>query len=446
MGYDPLSELMLVGTQGTYVSEYTGRLYDNPQFSVLPIVLMLTFEEQLSNTPTALEEYISLPDLGGEISIVEGQFSIKVGDIVSAVTGKIFYSFCEKIELLFDVRVMNLDPITWSGVDAELLINEYTSGEAIVLKIQGERVQGSVYHLWKKLSVSCNSFRWCYLNAPSIIGDMVKREGSGAPDRLVFQAGDYHIIYENTESYHEHKRHREISHICELTRQDGKPIAFEAAHDEIQLFSRFVSFFAGCQHAPFFIEGVNKGDVRYQFHAKGVDDSLTSVSSWKPFLHDKDLVSLWPLFRAKRYKSDDQYDVLNTLVHWYLQANMNKGLLEGAYILAFGGLDLASLEIVKKELSNQQVVEDFFKRLNLTMPITPEDLSGLRNQLVHYKKSNRRKFNALSFDDKVFRFEAVLQILELAILYWLGYEGHYTNRFGSKWRGAAVKLAPWILT
>lgn len=408
------------------------------------LCVMSTFDDHLATVPTALEEYYTLPVLGGEICVFEGQFTLRVGDIIGVVFGKIFYSFCEKIELLFDVMVLNSDPITWSGVDAELLVNEYTSGEAIVLKIQGERIQGSVYHLWNKLSTSCNSFRWCYLNAPSIIGDIVKWEGSSAPDRLVFQAGDYQIIYENINSYHEHKRHREISHICELTRKDGSPIKFDSALDEIQLFSRFVSFFAGCQHAPFFIEGVNEGDVHYQFHAKGVDDSLTSVSSWKPFLHDKDLVALWPLFRAKRYKSDDQYDVLNTLVHWYLQANMNKGLLEGAYILAFAGLDLASLEIVKKELSNRQVVEDFFKRLHLTIPITPEELSDLRNQLVHYKRSNRRKFNVLGFNDKVFRFEAVLQILELAILYWLGYEGHYTNRFGSKWRGAAVELVPWV--
>lgn len=407
---------------------------------------MLTFDEQLSITPNALEEYISLPELGGEICVFEGQLTLAVGDKMSSVSGKVFYSFCEKIELLFEGTTMTSNPLAWIGRNAVINVGDNLTGEALILQFQGNRIRGFINHLENKHSTSCEHFRWCYLNAPKVFGDNVRRERTISSDRLVFQAGDYQIIYENVEGYQEQKSHRKVSSICELTRQDGKPIAFEAAHDEIQLFSRFVSFFAGCQHAPFFIEGVNKGDVRYQFHAKGVDDSLTSVSSWKPFLHDKDLVSLWPLFRAKRYKSDDQYDVLNTLVHWYLQANMNKGLLEGAYILAFGGLDLASLEIVKKELSNQQVVEDFFKRLNLTMPITPEDLSGLRNQLVHYKKSNRRKFNALSFDDKVFRFEAVLQILELAILYWLGYEGHYTNRFGSKWRGAAVKLAPWILT
>ena len=404
---------------------------------------MLTFEDQLAITPSALEEYVSLPALGGDLHIFEGQFTLNSGGKECIVSGKVVYSFCEKIVLLFEGKTVINNSLDWLGKNAVINAGDNLLGDALIIQIQGERIKGFVNHFENTQFSSCEHFRWCYLNAPKIIGDDVKRGRTISVDRLTFHAGDYQILYENVKGYQEQKSHREVSHICELSRQDGKPIAFEAALDEIQLFSRFVSFFAGCQHAPFFINGVNEGDVQYQFHANGLDDSLISVSTWKPFLHDKDLVALWPLFRAKRYKSDDQYDVLNTLVHWYLQANMNKGLLEGAYILAFAGLDLASLEIVKKELSNRQVVEDFFKRLNLEMSITPEELSDMRNQLVHYKISNRRKYNCLSFEEKYHRLESILQILELAILYWLGYEGHYTNRFGSKWRGAAVEVVPW---
>lgn len=404
---------------------------------------MLTFEDQLATTPSALEEYISLPVLGGDLLIFEGPFTLNSGEKECVVFGKVFYSFCEKIELLFEGETVIKNPLDWIGNKADINADDNISGEALVLQIQGERIKGFIYHLENKQSIACERFRWCYLNAPKIFGDNVKRRRNISMDRLVFQAGDYQIIYENAEGYQEQKSHRTISHLCELIRRDGRSIPTEAALDEVRLFSRFVSFFAGCQHAPFFIDGVNGRDAQYQFHANGLDDSLISVSTWKPFLHDNDLVTLWPLFRAKRNESDDQSDVLNTLVHWYLQANMNRGLLEGAFILAFAGLDLASIEIVGKELSNQEVVADFFKRLNLAMPITAEALSSMRNQLVHYKKSRRRKYNSLSFDDKVFRLEAVLQILELTILFWLGYKGHYSNRFGSKWKGEDVELVPW---
>lgn len=283
---------------------------------------MLTFEDQLATTPSALEEYVSLPILGGDLLVFEGKFTLNSGGIVCVVSGKVFYSFCEKIELLFEGKTVLNNSLDWLGKNAVINAGDNLSGDALILQIHGERIKGFVNRFVNTQSSSCKHFKWCYLNAPKIFGDNV--------DRLAFHAGDYQILYENVKGYQEQKNHREVSHICELTRQDGKPIAFEAALDEIRLFSRFVSFFAGCQHAPFFIEGVNGGDVQYQFHANGLDNSLISVSTWKPFLHDKDLVALWLLFRAKRFKSDDQYDVLNTLVHWYLQANMNRGLLEGA--------------------------------------------------------------------------------------------------------------------
>ena len=405
---------------------------------------MPTFEEQLAKASSALEENISLPVLGGDLLVFEGQFTLNSGEKECIVSGKVFYSFCEKIELLFEGTTLINDPIAWLGKNAVINAGDKRLGYALVLQIQSNKIKGYITRFENMQSASCKAFRWCYLNAPSIIGDIVKRGRSIDPGRLVFQGGDYQIIYENIAGYREQKRYRKVSHNCKLTRSDGKSIAIEAALDEIRLFSRFVSFFAGCQHAPFFIEGVNGEDVQYQFHTRGLDDSLISVSTWKPFNQDRDLVALWPLFRAKRYLSNDEYDVLNTLVHWYLQANMNKGLLEGAFILAFAGLDLASIEIVGKELSNQEVVADFFKRLNLAMPITAEDLSSMRNQLVHYKKNHRQKYNSLSFDDKVFRLEAVLQILELAILFWLGYKGHYSNRLGSMWEGESVEVIPWI--
>ena len=168
------------------------------------------------------------------------------------------------------------------------------------------------------------------------------------------------------------------------------------------------------------------------------------MSSWKPDFKDQDLVDLWPKFRAKRHESLDQYDVLNTVIHWYLAANMNDGMLEGAYILGFAGIQLLSAEIAGEGLKNNEIVEDFFSRLNLNVHMDAEDISRMRNWLAHYEGRNRIAYQGLSFEEKYARLEIVLQILELAILYWLGYEGHFCNRLGSKWRGTAVELVPWL--
>lgn len=406
---------------------------------------MLTFEDQLATTPSALEEYISLPVLGGDLLIFEGQFTLNSDENDGIVSGKVFYSFCEKIELLFEGKTLIKKHLDWVGKKAYISAGDNLIGEALVLQIQGDRINGFITHIENKQSTSCERFRWCYLNAPKIFGDGVRRGRNVATDRLVFQAGGYQVKLENVAGFQPQKRHRKISHICELTRQDGEPITAEAAIDEIQLFSRFVSFFAGCQHAPFFIEGLDGVAIRYEFHSVGHDKSLVGVSSWKPDFKERDLVGLWPNFRSKRYESPDRYDVLNTVIHWYLEANMNSGLLEGAVLLGFTGLELLSNEIVGKELGNQEIVEDFLTRLHIRIKLKPEEISLTRNYLTHYKtEERRRRYTSLTFEEKFFRLEIILHILELAILYWLGYEGHYKDRFGSKWRGEDVELVPWM--
>lgn len=406
---------------------------------------MSTVNDQAHIIPPALEEYVTLPEIGGELLVFEGQFTLKAGEKECGVDGKVFYSFCEKIQLLMEGEVDGSGAIVWFGGTVDLIIDGSFSGRVFIERNQGERIWGSVYHFENKRSSSCVSFRWCYFNAPKIFGDGVRRGRNVATDRLVFQAGGYQVKLENVAGFQPQKRHRKISHICELTRQDGEPITAEAAIDEIRLFSRFVSFFAGCQHAPFFIEGLDGVAIRYEFHSVGHEKSLVGVSSWKPDFKDRDLVSLWPKFRAKCYESPDRYDVLNTVIHWYLEANMNSGLLEGAVLLGFTGLELLSKEIVGKELGNQEIVEDFLTRLHISIKLRPEEISLTRNYLTHYKtEERRRRYTSLTFEEKFFRLEIILHILELAILYWLGYEGHYKDRFGSKWRGEDVKLVPWM--
>ncbi len=406
---------------------------------------MSSFDSLLANASPALEEYISLPGLGGELIVFEGRFSMRKGEREANIYGKIFYSFCEEVELLFEGKALDPFSLSWFGDSVDLVIENSFSGSALVLGSQGEHINGLISRLETERYASCDRFRWCYLNGPWVFGDDVRRGERGiSKDRLVFQDGKFRIVFENKAGYKTQKRHRELSHICELTDLEGDPITINEALDEITLFSRFVSFFAGCQHAPFFIEGLDGGTVRYKFHSIGRDRSLVGVSSWRPDFKDQDLVDLWPKFCAKRQESLDQYDVLNTVIHWYLAANMNDGLLEGAYILGFAGIQLLSAEIAGEGLKNSEIVNDFFSRLNLDVHMEADDISRMRNWLAHYEEKNRIAYQGLSFEEKYARLEVVLQILELAIMYWLGYKGHFCNRMGSKWRGAAIELVPWL--
>lgn len=401
--------------------------------------------EDLSLTvSSALDENGFLPCLGGDLCVFDGQFSLKSEGKECLILGSIFYSFCEKVELLFKGKLLDPFSFEWGESNVGLIASDLLSGNAFIQEMQGDNITGFVTVLENKQSSSCDSFRWFYLNAPKVFGDEVRRGNWISRDRLVFRDGSFQVIFENVAGYKEQKRHRQISHYCELRNLDGIPITVEDALEEIRLFSRFVSFFAGCRHAPFFIKGLVGNDIRYEFHSIAPDSSLVGVSSWRPDFKDKDLISLWPKFRAKSFESLDQYDVLNTVIHWYLAANMNDGLLEGAYILGFAGIQLLSAEIAGEGLKNNEIIDDFISRLHLDVQMDADDISRMRNWLAHYEVKNRTAYQGLSFEEKYARLEVVLQVLELAILYWLGYEGHFCNRRGAKWQGRAIELVPWL--
>ena len=398
----------------------------------------------MTDLPVALAEFMEIPKCGGELSVYEGLLSLSCDRGRVEASGRVYYSFAEKVELLFEGEGEDA-LFDWVGEKVRLEAGDAFLGNALVLGIRGKQVNGTVFSFETKTPAPCERWRWCYLNAARSHGDPVLRGRSLSMDRLVFQDGGYEIILENKASYQQQKQHREISHYCELRHQDGSPVPWREALEEISLFSRFVSFFDGCQHAPFFIEGLVDDKIQAVYNSVGDDNSLTGVSSWKPDFKDKDLVPLWHLFRTKYRDSSDQADVLNTVVHWYLQANMNKGLLEGAFILGFTGLELLSNEIVGKELGNEDLIEDLVSRLQLKLDLEAREIARMRNYLVHYKNEQRRRtYNSLTEEEKVNRLEHVLLILELSILYWLGYEGHYANRLHPGWRGENVARVPWI--
>ena len=51
---------------------------------------MMDFEELMNKTPSALEDYIALPQLGGVITVYEGEFTIHARDKFVCLNGRIF--------------------------------------------------------------------------------------------------------------------------------------------------------------------------------------------------------------------------------------------------------------------------------------------------------------------------------------------------------------------
>lgn len=165
-------------------------------------------------------------------------------------------------------------------------------------------------------------------------------------------------------------------------------------------------------------------------------------------------------------------------LHWYVEANMCAGGVEGAVVLAQTSFELLAWTLLVEE--RRVLSEESFQPgklpamdklrllisacgipLDIPSSLTqlvafgkangcsdgPQTLTQVRNTLVHSNPKKRRKL----FDaDSQVREEASdlsLWYLELIFLYLFGYRGEYSNRLRSGcWKGEEVETVPWAST
>jgi hypothetical protein len=285
------------------------------------------------------------------------------------------------------------------------------------------------------------------------IGEPVARvtenHRSAKKDQLSFLCKDgTKIILENAEKRTdscEISRYR-ISHHCALIPANGKSIDFDSAWKYIVAFSHFIGFVVGRYHSPILLAGIDDNDLHFSYLFSGYDKSRIGVNSWLPYPNDTDIEFLWPVFEDIWNGDDaDKADILSTALHWYQEANMYSGKAEGALIMATTGIQMMwNVILSEEELKGKDLLQKLLKRMDYRPSFDPKSLINTRNQLVHYNKENRIKYNTLTREQKLLCLENALNVLELAILYWLGYQGRYADRTdANKWRGASTKRVPW---
>lgn len=303
--------------------------------------------------------------------------------------------------------------------------------EVLSAPVDGNNVYGTLHGVIVGQVNNVTSYRWCYLNAPAIIGEKVDRKGKTSPDRLVFISKHVHhelyqIILENQGGYKTQKDHWEISHHCELRMGKNKSeLKSEEVFQEIQLFSRFVSFFSGTHHAPWFLEGRKNNNSVSQFHECGYDRSMRNAVSWKPTNGDKDLIELWPLFRSHYLSSPQVANLMDTAINYYLDANDPTKPLVAAIASAISGLEVLSADLQRQWISVDDLLDIVDDNLRThynydgRYHLMSSDITGRLSPLPYADPFSPDDLTCLAI---------LVQYLELSILYWLGYEGKYYDR------------------
>lgn len=409
--------------------------------------------------PDALLPYCDIEMNESRIVLYSGAFSLKSNNWSIDLEGIISYSLCGKIRLMFEGHGVgskhpalslesNCQICTRNGVTGDCFINSYNTNNSSTVIVRG------VIETLFSDQIECGRWHWSYLNMKRFLGSTVMRVKDGkrsfSTDRLSFCCKDgTQIILENSDNQNcaNNITPYRISHHCKLIPAGGNSIGFETAYRYISAFTNFISFVVGRYHSAILIAGENTEGTLLPYYYSGYDFSQTSVTSWLPFPEDRDIESLWPRFEEIWNGADaDKADILSTAVHWYLEANMGSGKVEGAIVMARTGLQLMwNVILTEEELKGKEHLQILLKRMNYNPPFDPACINETRDRLIHYYDVNRRKqYQQLTFEEKYQSLENSLNILELAILYWLGYNGHYADRTCSDlWQGASTKSVPW---
>lgn len=418
----------------------------------------MTSDSFIEAIPKALQPYFNHEVTDSRIIVYSGPFILRYRERNSTLKGTISYSLEGGVDLVFEGEGEQLglllfefeSPLhisTPNGLAGDCHLNNCISHN------DGKTTyRGFIKHLFAQQK-ECLSWHWSYFNMTEFIGELVARatenHRSAKKDRLSFPCKDgTKIILENTEkrtNSGEISRYH-ISNHCVLIPANGESIDFNSARKYIEAFSHFIGFVVGRYHSPILIEGIDDKDQHFSYLFSGYDKSRIGVNSWLPFPNDTDIESLWPIFEEIWNGSDaDQADILSTALHWYQEANINSGKAEGALIMAITGVQMMwNVILSEEELKGKDHLQNLLKRMKYKPSFDPKSIIDTRNQLVHYNKDNRTKYNTLTREQKHMCLNNALSVLELAILYWLGYQGRYADRTdANRWRGASTKKVPW---
>lgn len=416
-----------------------------------------TFERILCSLPHGIEPLPDIPE-NSKMGFYQGEFYLKNKTFELKAEGRIYYSFEGKDRIVVE-GLLNTDDIDFNKwvSSAVNISSRELSGKAVLTKLSiPYSNKPSFVGIVEQIKFGGkqgyhDKWKWSYLNIPYIHGTAIRNGDRLERGRLTFLNGYYRIIIDNRSDLAKISQSRGgnkyISHYCELERIDGKSIKEEDAFRLIFTFSQFIGFVFGRRQGPFFIQGLNKeGSLQTSYHKLYEDDSLANVDNWNPYPYEEDITQLWDAFIDASVSKTGQRDILNTAIHWYLEANANHGMLEGAYIMAFAGLELMYNVLIGEAITNNEdMLNKLAKLLNIRDKVSPSGIANMRNQLVHYDQENRSKYALLSRDEKLSRMGMSLELLELSILYWLRYKGHYHDRLcGPCYRGDNVFLVPWV--
>lgn len=311
---------------------------------------------------------------------------------------------------------------------------------------------------------------WAYLNP---------RPKNAPPEydigRVVFDGGGWRVILQSVpglrdlETCLRYESGYAITHVGRAERVDGSTFSREDSHELFAALHSFLSFARGMWSPPILYIGVDgNGATVWRDWTVRQASPWKVVLTWFPELEPQCLTGTFPGF-MRLWLDPDRRDILQLGIHWYIEANLGSGAIEGAVILCQTGLERLAYYIMVHErrifgehdfrpggLSAAERLRRLLKEFRLPTAIgtprlrvadlprlasaqgwrdAPETLVTLRNSIVHPDQRNASRLQNYPIPARREAWTLYLWYFELVLLKWFGYSGNYANRQSIQFNG-----------
>ena len=430
--------------------------------------------------PRAITSSISMTQPNESIPIYNGEFVLVKKNSEIKMEGEIWFGWFPNISVKFKgiVQSSNMNSLDWLTEDDyyELLIKEHSLGSALITnyfisnyaEIQGLISENAVFG---DKTIPVTKVIFSIPNLSNLFGLPVKKMKTNIVVRpkvaiLVFDNQDYSIIIDKVlDSQKKFESLKSsggyiILYYGEIIKKKGA-IELQELKNLMDSFMVFVSFLNGRRTSPMFLRGIHEEEVLWTDYTGYKTEPYKYVVSWLSHTDIKGLNGLWNEF-STLWKDENDRDFINSVIHWYVEANLNSGYIEGSIIMIQTALELLYnwLIIEKKKmiigkdgerLSASNKIRLLLSQVNAKkcMSHTFENLKAFirandsiidevdafvyfRNAIVHSQEEKRKELSKISGDLKDEIQQLGLWYIEVSLLYILKFEGKYYNRCSGK--------------
>jgi hypothetical protein len=457
-------------------------------FNLKRIMNLSEVLEQYKDVPEIIESSIKMPEANSPIQIYEGDFLLRNEKEELNITGKIFFNWVAISGCHFTGIIKNTTAI---GHDEyKVIINGlefgagYVSNTTIGNNISGTIIKGraSGRAVFGDKSIAVEKLIFAVPNLRDFHGLPVKSKTEKKfhvlSNRLRLENDTFLINIDKCIDYKEKIRSLEekggynILYYGELISKKGS-IKLDDSSEIFHCLATFLTFLNGRRISVFFIQGIFEEEVIWCDYTDYVLDSFKHVQSWPQRSSIRGLNELWQQFSAL-WKDDNDKNFLTSAVHWYIEANSNRGFTEGSIIMAQTALELLynwwiienkkmilgkdseninasnKIRLISSQLNISYSVPSSFTLLqkfvdeNENINDAPEAIVQIRNAIVHSQQEKRKKLDSIHYKAKYEALQLSIWYIEMTLLKILGFNDRFFDRCSKKgFAREAERYVPW---